>query len=369
MTLRTALDGSSAPRRNRSHAAMTCFSSSGCGKPETVSSDSMWPPLLFGGLADDHPPRRISGLTPRTESARVALDSLLSSNPCFAGVEPRRPPSPSLAEQVPALVQRDLEPSEPITVGVGHLPVRLTLEQLVFLARKFVDSAEDLRVVHGASFSSASVPIGSCKLEKRRQWHPHRSSDRHVLQYRSDRGLRVYAEGVDDRPVPSVGALDRVHDRHVIRIRGAFEPTVSADHQVARVQRLVRVDDPQTSSNDREARDESHAYEFLDRFSERGGLNPDHGAHPEKERRVWAEGRPSVWRRWGGTRSRGPGHRGRQAARRASGPLWSKWLALPSRPSRRRQRRRLRIWHGHADDEGDQSLHRPAISFRVCNGR
>src|SRR3989449_5938697 len=38
-----------------------------------------------------------------------------------------------------------------------------------------------------------------------------RSSERHVLQYRSDRGLRVYAEGVDDRPVPSVGALDRVH--------------------------------------------------------------------------------------------------------------------------------------------------------------
>src|SRR3989475_2341528 len=173
-----------------------------------------------------------------------------------------------------------------------------------------------------------------------------RSSERHVLQHRSDRGLRVYAEGVDDRPVPSVGALDRVHDRHVIRIRGALEPTVSADHQVARVQRLVRVDDPQTSSNDREARDESLAYEFLDRFSERGGLNPDHRAHPEKDRRVWAEGRPSVCRRWGGTRWRGPGPRGRQAARRAPRPLWSKWLALPSPPSRPRQRRRLRVWDG-----------------------
>src|SRR5207245_3432138 len=113
-----------------------------------------------GGVADAHLPRGISGLTPRTESARVALDSLPSSTPCFAGVEPRRPASPSLAEQVPALVQRDLEPSEPITVGVGHLPVRLTLEQLVFLARKFVDSAEDLRVVHGASFSSI---IGSAR--------------------------------------------------------------------------------------------------------------------------------------------------------------------------------------------------------------
>src|SRR5712692_820738 len=104
---------------------------------------------------------------PAHRSVRVSLDGLLISNPRFAGVEPRRPPSPSLAERVPALVQRDLEPSEPLTVSVGHLPVRFTLEQLVFVARKFVDPAEDLRVVHGASLlstqdlASSTYPLAS----------------------------------------------------------------------------------------------------------------------------------------------------------------------------------------------------------------
>jgi len=73
-----------------------------------------------------------SALAPR--SGRVSLDGLLVSDACFVQVEPRRPARPSLTKQVPALVQPDLEPSEPITVGGGHLPVRFTLEQLVLLA-------------------------------------------------------------------------------------------------------------------------------------------------------------------------------------------------------------------------------------------
>src|SRR2546422_8697250 len=84
-------------------------------------------------------------------SGRVSLDGLLVSDACFVRVEPRRPPRPSLAKQVPALVQRDLEPSEALTVGVGHLPVRFTLEQLVLLACKLIDPAEDLVIVHNAS--------------------------------------------------------------------------------------------------------------------------------------------------------------------------------------------------------------------------
>src|SRR6266852_6095646 len=67
-----------------------------------------------------------SAVAPR--SGRVSLDGLLVSDACFVRVESRRPPRPSLAKQVPALVQRDLEPPEPLTVGVGHLPVRFTLE-------------------------------------------------------------------------------------------------------------------------------------------------------------------------------------------------------------------------------------------------
>jgi len=84
-------------------------------------------------------------------SARVSLDSLLVSDPCIVGLEPRRSPSASLAEQVPALIERDLDLSEPLTVGIGYVRVRFSLEELVFLARKLVDPAEYLRVVHGAS--------------------------------------------------------------------------------------------------------------------------------------------------------------------------------------------------------------------------
>src|SRR5439155_15949792 len=207
-------------------------------------------PILFGGLADDHPPRRISRLTPRTESARVALDSLRISNPCFAGVEPRRPASPSLAEQVPALVQRDLEPSEPITVGVGHLPVRLTLDQLVFLARKFVDSAEDLRVVHGASLSSAPVPIGSCKLEKRRH------------------GISIdHRNGTCSNTAPIEGSeytpkASTIVPCHPLALSTAYTIDMSSGSEAPSNRRYPRI----TRSPG------SLAYEFLDRFSQRGGL-------------------------------------------------------------------------------------------------
>src|SRR5207245_769 len=152
---------------------------------------------------------------PRTESARVALDSLYISNPGFAGVEPRRPASPSLAEQVPALVQRDLEPSEPITVGVGHLPVRLTLEQLLFLALKFVDSAEDLRVVHGASLSSiigtarAPTPLRSRAPSIRRR---RRRSSR-AIRWRSRPRTRSTCHPDQRRP-----RTDGIRDHQVARV-------------------------------------------------------------------------------------------------------------------------------------------------------
>src|SRR5438105_13400598 len=85
----------------------------------------------------------------RAGSARVSLDSLLVSDPCVVGLQPRRAPGASLAEQVPALIERDLDLSEPLTVGIGHVQVRFPLEKLVLLARKLVDPAEYLRVVHG----------------------------------------------------------------------------------------------------------------------------------------------------------------------------------------------------------------------------
>src|SRR2546421_6463714 len=77
----------------------------------------------------------------------------------------RGSPSASLAEQVPALIERDLDLSEPLTVGIGHVRLRFPLEELVFLPRKLVDPTEYLRVVHGASSQKLSVV-----LEMTRRW-------------------------------------------------------------------------------------------------------------------------------------------------------------------------------------------------------
>ena len=107
-------------------------------------------------------------------SGRVSLDGLLVSDACFVRVEPRRPPRPSLAKQVPALVQRHLEPPEPLTVGVGHPPMRFTLEQLVLLACKLVDPAEDLVNVHNASPPSSR----NHRLRPRRSRGPGRGGRR-----------------------------------------------------------------------------------------------------------------------------------------------------------------------------------------------
>ena len=81
-------------------------------------------------------------------SGRVSLDRLLVSNLRAVRVQPRRAPRPPLTEQVPALVQRDLDPAQSFAVGVGHLSVRFALEQLVFLTRKIVDAAQDFLVVN-----------------------------------------------------------------------------------------------------------------------------------------------------------------------------------------------------------------------------
>src|SRR3989441_6515051 len=113
-----------------------------------------------------------SAVAPR--SGRVSLDGLLVSDACFVRVESRRPPRPSLAKQVPALVQRDLEPPEPLTLGVGHLPMRFTLEQLVLLACKLVDPAEDLVNVHNASPPSSR----NHRLRPRRSRGPGRGGRR-----------------------------------------------------------------------------------------------------------------------------------------------------------------------------------------------
>jgi hypothetical protein len=83
------------------------------------------------------------------ELTGIALDSLLVSNPSPFGVKSRCPPSLSLAEQIPALIQHDLDPLEPVAVGLIRVAMGLPLEEFVLLSRKLIDVVTDLFVVHG----------------------------------------------------------------------------------------------------------------------------------------------------------------------------------------------------------------------------
>jgi hypothetical protein len=69
------------------------------------------------------------------QSADVALHGFLVAKARFVGVLPEFPPGPPLAEQIPALIQHNLEALEPLAIGIGRGAMRLPLEQLVLLAR------------------------------------------------------------------------------------------------------------------------------------------------------------------------------------------------------------------------------------------
>ena len=51
-------------------------------------------------------------------------------------------------EEIPTLVETDLEALESLVVRLGRLPSRLLPEQLVLLVRQLVDPLDDLLVVH-----------------------------------------------------------------------------------------------------------------------------------------------------------------------------------------------------------------------------
>lgn len=59
------------------------------------------------------------------------------------------PPGPALAQQVPALVELDLEALEPLDVLGGQAVADVGGVQPVLLVDEMVDAVEDLLVVHG----------------------------------------------------------------------------------------------------------------------------------------------------------------------------------------------------------------------------
>jgi hypothetical protein len=115
--------------------------------------------LLVAAVCRSRQPERLTGttrpvsltsadVTVRSASADIALYGFLISNARFIGVLPEFPAGPSLPEQIPALIQHDLQVPKSLAIGVGRGAVRLPLEEFVLLARKLVDPLVDRRVVH-----------------------------------------------------------------------------------------------------------------------------------------------------------------------------------------------------------------------------
>src|SRR5439155_6926367 len=123
------------------------------------------------GPADGEPRRRARGA-----SAHVALDGPFVPDRRLVGIQAGGPAGPALVEQVPALVQGDLDPFEPLPLRLGHLAAGLPAEELVLLVGEVVDPVDDGLILHGfllcMGLVKARVRPGG---EMSRQWReaPH----------------------------------------------------------------------------------------------------------------------------------------------------------------------------------------------------
>ena len=70
----------------------------------------------------------------------IILDDLRRANLCVVRVEPDIAKGTSLAQEVPALIQFDLDLREPLTIGLGKFPL---LVQSLFLCDKALNIIED----------------------------------------------------------------------------------------------------------------------------------------------------------------------------------------------------------------------------------
>ena len=78
----------------------------------------------------------------------VALDRLLRAGPRHVRVHPELLEGPSLAKQVPAPVEGDLDVLEPPPVGLGPTPAGLGVPESMLLRDELLDPVVNLRVVH-----------------------------------------------------------------------------------------------------------------------------------------------------------------------------------------------------------------------------
>ena len=88
----------------------------------------------------------------------VPLDGLLGPDVGNVGVCAELAQRPPLPEKVPALVERHLDLLEPPPIGFGHLPVTLTVPELVLLGDELFDGVVYLRVVHPDTSARCDEP-------------------------------------------------------------------------------------------------------------------------------------------------------------------------------------------------------------------
>src|SRR5215510_8399228 len=80
----------------------------------------------------------------------VSLDRLLVPDLGIVRVLAGRPQCSPLVQQVPALVQRDLELLHTLPVGFGGLTLGFLLQESMLLMSQLVDAVDDALVVHWA---------------------------------------------------------------------------------------------------------------------------------------------------------------------------------------------------------------------------
>jgi hypothetical protein len=86
----------------------------------------------------------------------VALDDALGSSDGLARILAGVASRPPLAEEVPALVERDLDRSEPLELATRQRLARVCSLQRVLFVAQLADARHDLQIVHAVILSAGS---------------------------------------------------------------------------------------------------------------------------------------------------------------------------------------------------------------------
>jgi hypothetical protein len=76
------------------------------------------------------------------------LHGLGLADVCFIGVEPGPPPRPSLAEEIPALIESYLDRLKPRATSLVKLSSSFGFAQAMLFVRELVDTGQDVLVLH-----------------------------------------------------------------------------------------------------------------------------------------------------------------------------------------------------------------------------